>query len=138
MERKETPGDECTPDGINVRAGADGLPKRRALVPGSECTPNRRAVRFHESIRKFYGSCLFCNQDRYETLQCHRVIPGEKGGKYHRANVVVLCASCHSLVTAGLIRTVAIHRGSTSQFVLHYFDENGNEHYRPMRARRPT
>ena len=33
----------------------------------------------------------------------HRIIPGRKGGKYNRENVVPLCPNCHRLVTLGLI-----------------------------------
>lgn len=46
--------------------------------------------------------CKRCNWHEGPT-DTHRIIPGRKGGKYNRENVVPLCPNCHRLVTLGLI-----------------------------------
>lgn len=46
--------------------------------------------------------CKRCNWYEGPT-DTHRIIPGHKGGKYNRENVIPLCLNCHRLVTLGLI-----------------------------------
>lgn len=46
--------------------------------------------------------CQLCN---YNTMRSHvhRLVPGSKGGKYRKGNVVALCARCHEEVHQGLV-----------------------------------
>lgn len=93
----------------------------------------RRRPRLQQCVKRLYGRCLLCGEARYEALQCHRVVPGANNGVYREGNVVVLCANCHSLVTAGVVKVHAIHPSTFAQFVVHYTDADGNEHWKPMR-----
>lgn len=73
-------------------------------------------------------TCKFCSSDEYCTLDVHRIIPGERGGKYEDLNTVVCCANCHRKIHD---RKITIDRMyySTKGWVLHYFDEKGEEHW---------
>jgi hypothetical protein len=94
---------------------------------------SRKKPRIQECVKKLYGKCLICEESRYETLQCHRVVPGAQKGIYHHRNIVVLCSNCHSLVTAGKIIVHAIHNSTYAQFVVHYTDDKGIEYWRTMK-----
>lgn len=61
-------------------------------------------------------------------LDCHRVVPGEEGGRYEWSNTVALCVRHHREVTTGLIRIVARRRGTRGTY-LHWFDVEGVEHF---------
>ena len=56
--------------------------------------------------------CKRCNWHEGPT-DTHRIVPGRKGGKYNRENVIPLCPKCHRLVTLGLIEFG--HVGSVKQ-----------------------
>ena len=64
--------------------------------------------------------CHFCPVDNYPSLACHRIKPGEDGGKYHDHNVVVACANCHTRIHDGQI---VIDRWylSTKGKILHFW-----------------
>lgn len=64
----------------------------------------------------------------YETLNVHRIIPGEKLGTYRKENVVTICHNCHDKHHAGLIN---IHGwvNSTCGRLLYYTDEQGIERF---------
>jgi len=63
-----------------------------------------RAVKARIKTRYKLSSlpCKRCNWHEGPT-DTHRIIPGRKGGKYNRENVIPLCPNCHRLVTLGLI-----------------------------------
>jgi len=77
--------------------------------------------------KKVDKKCYFCNEDDYNLLDVHRILPGEKNGKYTQNNTVVCCANCHRRIHAGQIK---IDRWclSTKGRVLHYFME-GEERF---------
>lgn len=73
----------------------------------------------HQVVRKRHdGRCFFCGESCYEALECHRLVPGESGGRYEWANTLTLCGNCHNKVTAGVI-TVHARRMSTAGPVIH-------------------
>jgi hypothetical protein len=72
----------------------------------------RRRVSFQEVLKRHYARCLLCPESRYHALQCHRVVPGYLGGRYTWNNTIALCSSCHSLVTAGVIRVAHMRPAS--------------------------
>lgn len=72
--------------------------------------------------------CKFCGETDYCTLEVHRIIPGCKGGKYTDHNTITNCGNCHSKVHNGKIK-IDRKYPSTKGWVLHYFDENGKEHW---------
>jgi len=78
--------------------------------------------------KKADRKCKFCGEDDYCTLDVHRIIPGCEGGIYSDHNSVTACSNCHRKIHEGKIK---INRKyySTKGWILHYFDENGNEHY---------
>lgn len=79
--------------------------------------------------KKAAGECYFCGVADYDVLECHRIIPGEDGGKYQHDNVVVACGNCHSRVHAGQIVIDRKYLSSNGKSVLHYW-ENGIEHWK--------
>lgn len=72
--------------------------------------------------------CFFCPEDNYECLDLHRIIEGHQGGKYEKWNVITTCANCHRRVHSGIIKIFRKYL-STRGWVLHYIDENGEEHF---------
>ena len=78
-----------------------------------------------KKFKRREGSCRICGENKYELLDTHRI---EAGGKYRVNNCVCLCTSCHRLQHAGTIKILGwVH--STKGNLLHYFDENGEEHF---------
>lgn len=76
------------------------------------------------ATKKFAKKCYFCNEDNYSALNCHRIIPGEKYGKYFDRNTVVLCSNCHAKVHAGLIKIDKKYYSTEGHWILHYWIEN--------------
>jgi len=72
--------------------------------------------------------CKICGEKDYDLLNCHRIIPGEKGGKYENTNCVCLCVKCHTLVHRNKI-TVIGWRNSTKGELLHIIDKNNQEDF---------
>lgn len=66
--------------------------------------------------------CYFCDEQKYDLLDVHRIIPGEEGGKYTHQNTVVTCCRCHRLIHAGDIKIDRWYNSTTGR-VLHYFLE---------------
>ncbi len=71
--------------------------------------------------------CKICGESDYNVLDVHRIIEGNKGGKYSVNNCVTICCKCHRLVHAGKIK---IHswRMSTKGMVL-WCEIEGKEMY---------
>lgn len=78
--------------------------------------------------KKMDKKCFFCGTEEYCTLDVHRIIPGEKGGRYEWQNTVTSCSNCHRKIHDGKIR-IDRKYPSTSGWVLHYWDEKGVEHW---------
>ncbi len=80
-------------------------------------------------MKRVARKCRLCPNEIYETLDCHRIMPGEDGGEYIESNVVVVCSVCHRLIHAGLIkvdrwfntmtgkRLLRIERGGQEEFI---------------------
>jgi hypothetical protein len=80
--------------------------------------------------KRIQGKCQFCEETDYAVLDCHRIIPGEEGGKYIDHNTVVVCACCHRRVHDGQIVIDRKYPTTAACEVLHYW-ENGEEHWEP-------
>ena len=81
--------------------------------------------------QKLYdGRCVICGDDDPAVLDAHRIVPGEKGGRYTRGNIVTLCANCHRRTHAGDI-VLDRYYGSTRGPVLHCWVE-AEEHWLPV------
>lgn len=78
--------------------------------------------------KKIDKKCKFCGIQDYCVLEVHRIIPGSQGGEYVELNSVTCCGNCHSKIHDGKIK-IDRKYFSTKGWVLHYFDENGIEHY---------
>lgn len=74
------------------------------------------------------GGCQFCDESDYAVLDCHRIVPGEDGGRYTMHNTIVACANCHRKVHDGQIKIDKKYSTSGGGFVLHYW-ENDKEHW---------
>jgi hypothetical protein len=70
--------------------------------------------------------CKFCNQNDHCTLQVHRIKPGSEGGEYTDHNTITCCSCCHNKIHAGRIK-IDRKYPSTKGWILHYFDEKGDE-----------
>jgi hypothetical protein len=82
-----------------------------------------------KAYKKNEGCCKICDESEYSTLHAHRINPGSEGGSYRRLNTVVACANCHAKIHNGLIKIDRWYP-STSGPVLHFWDENGEEHFK--------
>ena len=71
--------------------------------------------------------CYFCGCDNYDLLDVHRLIPGEEGGKYTEWNMLTTCCMCHRKIHAGQIKIIGKHYSTTGRYILHYFNESGEE-----------
>lgn len=78
--------------------------------------------------KKSDGNCKFCGEKEYCVLDAHRITPGEDGGRYENLNVVTCCANCHRKIHEGKIKVDRMYP-STKGWLLHYFDESGEEHW---------
>jgi 5-methylcytosine-specific restriction endonuclease McrA len=72
--------------------------------------------------------CFFCGNEDYCTLDVHRIVPGSDGGKYTEHNTVTSCSNCHRKIHDGKIK-IDRKYPSTKGWLLHYFDEEGYEHW---------
>lgn len=68
------------------------------------------------------GCCYFCGVDDYALLHCHRILPGEDGGRYTEANVVVVCSNCHNRVHDGQIMIERWYSTTGGTKVLHFWE----------------
>lgn len=83
----------------------------------------------NKKIKKLIDKkCKFCEQNNYCTLNVHRIIPGAEGGVYSDINTVTSCSNCHNKIHSGKIKIDRKYY-STKGWILHYFDENGVEHW---------
>lgn len=63
--------------------------------------------------------CVFCEEDDYELLDTHRIVPGEEGGKYTEHNTITCCSLCHRKTHSGRIEIFGKHPTSKGVRVLH-------------------
>ena len=90
---------------------------------------SRRKRLINKAIKKKVDKkCKFCGADDYCVLDVHRINPGSDGGEYTETNTVTSCACCHRKIHDGKIKIDRKYM-STMGWILHYFDEQGNEHW---------
>lgn len=76
-----------------------------------------------QQVKKLFDKCcFFCDEDRYEVLDCHRIFEGEKGGTYHPSNTLTICALCHRLIHSGHIKIFGRYLSTNGMHVIHYED----------------
>lgn len=86
----------------------------------------RKKKLINKKLKKLIDKkCYFCSCDNYKLLDVHRI---QEGKEYSENNTVVACSLCHRKIHAGIIK-IDRRYYSTKGWILHYFDENGNEHY---------
>jgi len=88
----------------------------------------RRNIINKKHKKLFDKQCYFCEESNYALLDVHRIVEGNNGGKYTEHNTVTVCSLCHRKIHAGLIK-IDRKYFSTSGWILHYYDEQGQEHY---------
>jgi hypothetical protein len=79
--------------------------------------------------KRIEGCCHFCGVDDYALLHCHRILPGEEGGRYTDGNVVVVCSNCHNRVHDGQIVIERWYNTTGGKKVLHFW-ENEEEKWK--------
>lgn len=70
--------------------------------------------------KHFDKKCFFCDEDNYDLLDVHRIIPGEDGGEYTEFNSLTVCANHHRLIHSGKIKIDRKYY-STKGNILHYW-----------------
>lgn len=89
----------------------------------------KRKKLINKKIKKLSDKkCKFCGESDYCTLDVHRITPGSEGGLYTEYNTVTSCVNCHRKIHDGKIK-IDRKYPSTNGWVLHYYDEQGNEHW---------
>lgn len=78
----------------------------------------------------YLKQCFFCEEDNYELLDAHRILPGEEGGKYHNWNILVTCANCHRRIHSGEIVVDRKYLGTQGSLIVHYW-RDGKEFWQP-------
>jgi hypothetical protein len=73
--------------------------------------------------------CYFCPEDNYDLLDCHRIIPGQVGGKYTDFNMMTTCCKCHRKIHAGIIKILGKYFTSGARYVVNYI-EDGEEKWK--------
>lgn len=82
-------------------------------------------------IKKLFdGKCYFCEEDDYDLLDTHRIVPGSEGGRYTRHNSVTVCCKCHRKIHSDKIKIVGKHFSTSGQHVLNFIDENDVERWK--------
>ena len=79
--------------------------------------------------KRIEGKCHFCGVDDYVQLNCHRIFPGEEGGRYTDRNVVVVCSNCHDRIHDDQIVIERWYSTTGGVKILHYW-ENGEEKWK--------
>lgn len=81
-----------------------------------------------QAFKAAEGKCRLCGEPDYATLDVHRIIEGNAGGKYEEHNSVVLCSNCHRKVHDKQIIIDRYYLCSNGKHLLRILD-NGNEKY---------
>jgi hypothetical protein len=79
--------------------------------------------------KKSEGRCCLCGEEDYAVLDCHRIKPGEEGGRYVESNVLVICANCHRKIHDDQIVIDRKYNTTSGTTVLHFWDEDGEEQW---------
>ena len=76
-----------------------------------------------------YKKCYFCDENDYDLLDAHRILPGEDGGKYHDRNILVLCANCHRKTHSGKLKIKGRYFSTAGRWMVLY-EEDGQEKWK--------
>lgn len=81
-------------------------------------------MKSRQQIKKLVDKvCYFCGEDRYEILDCHRIIEGKDGGTYHPLNTLTICCNCHRKTHTGIIKILGKHLCSNGKYVVIYIED---------------
>ena len=81
-----------------------------------------------QSYKHAFKKCIICHEEAYCTLDVHRNLPGEFGGKYRELNVICVCANCHRKIHNNIIKIIG-WVDSTAGKLLHLIKEDGKEDF---------
>ena len=82
-----------------------------------------KRLSFQQLSKRIARKCYFCDEDNYDVLDCHRILPEKQGGKYKKPNSVACCVCCHRKIHAGQIIIDGYYLSSAGT-VLHYYEGN--------------
>jgi hypothetical protein len=74
--------------------------------------------------KKLDKHCYFCKENDYSLLDSHRIVPGQKGGKYTDFNTLTVCANCHRKCHSGRIEILGRYPSTAGRWVLHFKEDN--------------
>lgn len=77
-------------------------------------------MRFQEKKKRIYKKCCICDNDDYNVLDCHRIIPGSQ---YNEWGTLVCCSNCHRKIHSNEIEIIGKYH-STAGITINY-KENG-------------
>lgn len=80
-----------------------------------------------QTYKHYMKKCFFCGEDNYAVLDAHRI---DEGGVYNFANILTCCANCHRKTHSGLIRIDRKYPHFGVGYIVHYWDEEGKEHWK--------
>lgn len=76
-----------------------------------------RKPRLQTCRRSYDGRCFFCGEPNPDLLDCHRIVPGEQGGRYEWANTLTVCSNCHRRIHSGDIVVFARRYGTGGSYI---------------------
>lgn len=91
--------------------------------------PRKKQLIDKKTKKRVEKECHFCGVDDYALLHCHRIVPGEEGGRYTDNNVVVVCSNCHNRIHDGQIIIDRWYATTAATNVLHFW-ENEEEKWK--------
>ena len=83
--------------------------------------------------------CYFCGLKKTTTkskkfrslIEIHHIVERNEGGSNEKSNLVPVCSNHHSMVHENKVKIDKWYF-STRGWVLHWWDENGTEHWNPV------
>ena len=88
---------------------------------------NRR-IQNKKEYKDIVGECVICGEDDRSTLEIHRIVEGENGGKYTEHNSICICSSCHSKVHHGSLEIVGKYKSTAGDVLIYKDAKTGEEH----------
>lgn len=87
------------------------------------------ALSFQQRKKRRVGKCFFCGESDYNLLDCHRIVEGERGGKYTDFNTLVVCSNHHRKIHAGEIKILGKYNSTSGRRIVRYLNEYGEERW---------
>jgi hypothetical protein len=94
---------------------------------------SRKRCSKQQVAKRLAKCCFFCKEPGYAALAAHRLLPGEKGGKYHLLNILPVCANCHCKIHNNEISIDERKYLSTAGVHLIHYWKDGIEFWEPER-----